>query len=241
MLLIPAIDLKDGKCVRLVKGLFDRATVYGDDPPAMAARWAEAGARLIHLVDLDASLGGSANREAVKAIRKRVDVPLQLGGGVKSLDAVHFFKDLGIDLLVMGTAVLENPNLVREASSLYPGSIVAALDSAGRALKTWGWKKDGGKDLLLTAASLRDLGVSRIIHTDVERDGTQEGPNIELSLKVLKASGLPVIISGGIAGEDDLRAIKKRAPGLFGAISGKALYAGTLDYSKGMAILGNYN
>jgi phosphoribosylformimino-5-aminoimidazole carboxamide ribotide isomerase len=241
MLLIPAIDLKDGKCVRLLKGAFDKITVYGEDPPLMAERWAEAGAKLIHLVDLDASLGKTTNRDAIKAIRKRVSVSLELGGGIKDMEAVRYFKDIGIDDLVMGTAVSENPQLVREASSLYPGCVVAALDSVGRKLKTWGWKKDGGKDLLLTAASLKDLGVSKIIHTDVERDGTQEGPNIELARQVAKASSLPVILSGGVSGEEDLKAVKKEAPFLYGVISGKALYAGTLDYSKGMAILGDYN
>jgi phosphoribosylformimino-5-aminoimidazole carboxamide ribotide isomerase len=240
MLLIPAIDLKDGKCVRLFKGRFDKTTVYGDDPAAMAERWAEAGAELIHLVDLDASLGKTTNRAAIKAIRDRVKVPLELGGGIKDLGAVEYFLDLGIERLIMGTAISENPDLVRKSAELYPGQIVAALDSSGLTLKTWGWLKDGG-NLLIAASSLKDLGISYVIHTDIERDGTREGPNIELAAQVAKVSSLPTIISGGIATLDDLIRIKQIAPQLYGVISGKALYTEDLNFTKGKAILSEYN
>jgi phosphoribosylformimino-5-aminoimidazole carboxamide ribotide isomerase len=237
MLLIPAIDLKDGKCVRLVKGLFDRMTVYGDDPAAMARRWEGLGAEWIHLVDLDASLGKTTNREAIKAIREAVSAKLQLGGGIKGMEAVDHFLGMGIDRVIMGTAIIESPGLVAQAARAWPGRIAAALDASGRSLRTWGWKKDGGKDLIETAKGLADMGVSIAIHTDVERDGTQDGPNVALSLEVAEASGLPTIVSGGIAGLADVRKVREEAPGLYGVITGKAIYAGTLDFREGLAAL----
>ncbi|MDR1313740.1 MAG: 1-(5-phosphoribosyl)-5-((5-phosphoribosylamino)methylideneamino)imidazole-4-carboxamide isomerase [Deltaproteobacteria bacterium] len=241
MILIPAIDLKDGKCVRLVQGDFARSTVYGEDPAEVARQWERAGAALIHLVDLDASAGSDANRAAVEAIRGAVSCPLELGGGVKSMDSVDFWMEREIDRLVMGTAVSDNPGLVREASAKYPGKIAAALDSRGGVLKTWGWRRDGGRNLLEAAASLKELGVSLVIHTDVERDGTQLGPNIGLASEVAKVSGLPTVISGGVSGPGDILAVKAQAPELYGIISGKALYAGTLDFSRGKVILASLN
>ncbi|MDR2339551.1 MAG: 1-(5-phosphoribosyl)-5-((5-phosphoribosylamino)methylideneamino)imidazole-4-carboxamide isomerase [Deltaproteobacteria bacterium] len=237
MLLIPAIDLKDGKCVRLVRGEFDQATVYGHDPAIMALHWESQGAEWIHLVDLDASLGESGNRRAVESIRESVKAKLQLGGGIKDMRSVDFWIGAGIDRLIMGTALLEDPGLVRKAAGRHPGKIAAALDSKGTALRTWGWKVDAGRDLLETAASLASLGISLVIHTDVSRDGTQEGPNIPLTKEVAKASGLPTVISGGISGPGDLAAIRDGAPELYGAISGKALYAGTLSFGEGLAAL----
>ncbi|MDR1040351.1 MAG: 1-(5-phosphoribosyl)-5-[(5-phosphoribosylamino)methylideneamino] imidazole-4-carboxamide isomerase [Deltaproteobacteria bacterium] len=241
MILIPAIDLKDGRCVRLIQGDFARSTVYGEDPAEMARNWENAGASLIHLVDLDASAGNDANRAAVEAIRDAVSCPLELGGGIKSMESVEYWLDREVDRLVMGTAVTENPGLVREACERYPGRIAAALDSRGGTLATWGWRRDGGRDLLEAAASLKEMGVSLVIHTDIERDGTQLGPNIELSSEVARVSGLPTIISGGISGPNDVGAVKARAPELYGIISGKALYAGTLDFSRGRTILASLN
>jgi phosphoribosylformimino-5-aminoimidazole carboxamide ribotide isomerase len=238
MILIPAIDLKDGRCVRLVQGDFEQSTVYGEDPAEMARNWERAGARLIHLVDLDASAGpGEANTAAVEAIRSAVACPLELGGGIKSVEAARYWADRGIDRLIMGTAVSESPHVVREACERHPGRIAAALDSRGGVLKTWGWRRDGGKGLMETAASLKAMGVSLVIHTDVERDGTQQGPNIDLAREVARVSGLPTVVSGGISGEEDVRSVKDRAPELFGIITGKALYAGTLDFARGRAIL----
>ncbi|MDR1079519.1 MAG: 1-(5-phosphoribosyl)-5-[(5-phosphoribosylamino)methylideneamino] imidazole-4-carboxamide isomerase [Deltaproteobacteria bacterium] len=242
MILIPAIDLKDGRCVRLVQGDFERSTVYGEDPAETARGWERAGAQLIHLVDLDASAGTEgANTAAVEAIRAAVSCPLELGGGIKSLEAVEYWMERDIDRLIMGTAVSERPAIVRDACERYPGRIAAALDSRGGILKTWGWLRDGGKDLLETAASLKALGVSLVIHTDVERDGTQLGPNIALAAEVARVSGLPTVVSGGISGEGDVRAVKAAAPELYGIITGKALYAGTLDFGRGRTILESLN
>jgi phosphoribosylformimino-5-aminoimidazole carboxamide ribotide isomerase len=233
MLLIPAIDLKDGKCVRLVKGQFDQLTVYGDDPTLMAIHWEDLGAPLIHLVDLDASLGKNTNQRAIYSIREATKAQLQLGGGIKDFDTVKKWIDCGIDRLIMGTAAVENPSLVRKASDLYPGKIAVALDSSGKALKTWGWLKDSGKTLMDVAGGLKDLGVSLVIHTDVDRDGTQEGPNIDLTKEVSEVSGLPTIISGGIKDIEDLKDIKTKIPSIYGVISGKALYSKSLDFKEG--------
>jgi phosphoribosylformimino-5-aminoimidazole carboxamide ribotide isomerase len=237
LLLIPAIDLKDGQCVRLVQGRFEDKTVYGRDPAAMAERWASLGARLIHLVDLDGSIGrGGPNRKAISAIRGAVAVGLQLGGGLKDIDSLAAWFDLGLDRLIVGTAVCENPKMVEKAAGRWPGRLAAALDASGRELRVWGWQKGGGLDLLETAAGLRDLGVAMVIHTDVDRDGTQSGPNIPMAQEVMARSGLPTVVSGGVSGEADLVAVKE-AGGFFGAISGKALYEGTLDFPSGAAIL----
>jgi phosphoribosylformimino-5-aminoimidazole carboxamide ribotide isomerase len=239
LFLIPAIDLKDGQCVRLVQGRFEDKTVYGQDPVAMARRWVKAGAELIHLVDLDGSLGhNELNHKAIAGVRQAVKVELQLGGGLKSMDSLAAWFDLGLDRLIMGTAVCENPDLVERAASRWPGRIAAALDSSGRTLKVWGWCRDGGRDLLETASGLKNLGVSLIIHTDIDRDGTQSGPNLELASAVHESSGLPTIISGGISGLKDLESVKAAdRGGFFGVISGKALYEGSLDYQAGAAIL----
>jgi phosphoribosylformimino-5-aminoimidazole carboxamide ribotide isomerase len=236
-LLIPAIDLKEGQCVRLVRGRFEDMTVYGTDPVAMALRWAGLGARLIHLVDLDGSLGrNELNRKAIAAVRKNVDVGLQLGGGLKSMDSLAAWFDLGLDRLIMGTAVCENPALVERASGRWPGKVAAALDASDRKLSVWGWSVDSGLDLLETAAGLKNLGVSLIVHTDIDRDGTQSGPNLGMAAAVSHVSGLPTVVSGGVSGLTDLEAVRE-AGGFFGVISGKALYEGSFDFKSGAGIL----
>ncbi len=239
MLLFPAIDLKDGQCVRLYKGRFEEQTVYGHDPAAVAARWAEAGAEWLHLVDLDGSLGDSAaNRQALTEIRRRVPVKLQLGGGIRSEETADRWFDQGADRLILGTVVCENPELAGRIAAKYPGRVAVALDAVGREVRVRGWKESGGRDLFEIAAGLKDLGVALVIYTDVERDGTQEGPNVENTRRVARISGLPTVCSGGIATLDDLAAIKPlAADGVAGAISGKALYEGTLDFAAGRKFL----
>jgi len=240
MILFPAIDLKDGKCVRLFQGRFSDQTVYGH-PTAMAKRWEESGASWIHLVDLDGSRGqNQANIKAIKEIRTESKIKLQLGGGLKTMESVNRWFETGLDRLIFGTVICENPKLVEQAAARYPGKIVAALDSLGQRLRVWGWERDGQLDLFSAAVGLKDLGVSLIIHTDVERDGAQEGPNVNLTAKVAQISSLPTIISGGISGIKDLEAIKQLSPpGIIGVISGKALYEGKLDFEKGQKILSN--
>jgi phosphoribosylformimino-5-aminoimidazole carboxamide ribotide isomerase len=205
----------------------------------MALRWVKAGAELIHLVDLDGALGqNQENLKAIESIRRMVRLPLQLGGGLKSLDRLKRWFDLGIDRLVMGTAICLDPALVEKACQLWPGKVAAALDASNRALKVWGWQQDGGLDLLETAARLKDMGLSLIIHTDVDRDGAQIGPNIDLVAQVAQVSQLPTIVSGGVSGLEDLKKIKQsQNPLFYGVISGKALYEGSLDFAQGQAVL----
>lgn len=239
MILFPAIDLKSGQCVRLYKGRFEEKTVYGEDPAAVAERWAAEGAEWLHLVDLDGSLGDSAaNRQALTEIRRRVDLKMQLGGGIRSLEAADRWFDLGLDRLILGTVVCEDPDLSARIAAKYPGRVAAALDAAGREIRVRGWRESGGRDLMETAAGLKDLGVAVVIYTDVERDGTQEGPNVEYTRQVALVSGLPTICSGGIATLDDLKAVKPLArDGVIGIISGKALYEGSVDYGAGREFL----
>jgi phosphoribosylformimino-5-aminoimidazole carboxamide ribotide isomerase len=239
MILFPAIDLKEGKCVRLYKGRFEEKTVYGDDPAAMAERWANAGAEWLHMVDLDGSLGDSAaNRAAIQAIRARVGLKMQLGGGIRSLDVIRQWFGLGLDRLILGTAVCENPGLLEAAAATFPGRLAVGLDAVGEDLRVRGWKESGGYNLFAMAASLKNLGAAVIIYTDVERDGTGEGPNLENTRRVAEVSGLPAIASGGVATLDDLRALRPlEKSGVIGAISGKALYAGTLDFAAGQKLL----
>ncbi|MDR2455143.1 MAG: 1-(5-phosphoribosyl)-5-[(5-phosphoribosylamino)methylideneamino] imidazole-4-carboxamide isomerase [Deltaproteobacteria bacterium] len=240
MLLIPAIDLKDGQCVRLMQGDFSRPTVYGSDPSLMAERWARAGAELIHLVDLDGSLGKSEpNREALKAIRKKVGVELQLGGGLRSLESMRAWIEIGVDKIVLGTAVCLDRPLVEEACRLWPGRVLAALDAIGRSLKIRGWREDGRADLFEAAAKLKKMGVSQIIYTDIDRDGMREGPNLPVAAEVARMARLPLIISGGVSNLADLAAayLYSDRDLFYGVISGKALYEGSLSFEEGRALL----
>lgn len=239
MILLPAIDLKDGKCVRLYKGRFDQQTVYGEDPAAIAERWAAEGAEWLHLVDLDGSLGDSAaNRQALESIIKRTKLKLQLGGGIRSLATAKRWFDLGLDRLIMGTIACEDPELAGAIAKAHPGQMAVALDAVGREVRVRGWQESGGRDLFEVAAGLKDLGAAAVIYTDVERDGTGQGPNVENTREVARISGLPTICSGGISILDDLAAVKPLAEnGVMGVISGKALYAGTLDFGAGRRLL----
>jgi phosphoribosylformimino-5-aminoimidazole carboxamide ribotide isomerase len=238
MILFPAIDLKDGQCVRLYQGRFEEKTVYGEDPAAVAAGWAAAGAEWIHLVDLDASLGDNqANRRALENIRARVGVKLQLGGGIRTVEAARRWFDLGLDRLIMGTVACEEPETAARIAAAWPGRLAVALDAVGREVRVRGWKEAGGPPLFEAAAALKSLGAAMVIYTDVERDGALSGPNLEYTRQVARVSGLPTVCSGGIRSLDDLRALQPlEADGLVGAIIGKALYAGTLDFAQGKAL-----
>ena len=239
MILFPAIDLKEGACVRLFKGRFEEQTVYSRDPAAMAERWAGAGAEWLHLVDLDGSLGDSrANRQALLDIRGRVKTRLQLGGGIRSLEDADRWFDLGLDRLILGTVVCERPDLAAGIAARYPGRLAVSLDAADRRVKVRGWREDGGADLFETAAGLKSLGAALVIYTDVERDGARLGPNLENTREVARVSGLPTVCSGGVASLEDLAALKPlAADGVAGVISGKALYEGSLDFAAGQALL----
>ena len=234
MLVIPAIDLKEGRCVRLLQGKFDQETVYGDDPAAMARRWADQGAELIHLVDLDGSVGQKpVNRDAILAIRDAVKVKLELGGGIRDMGTISFYLEHGIDRIILGTVAHREPELVRQAAGRFPGGIVVGIDARGSKVVVEGWTEDTGRDYIDLARFFQGMGVAAIIYTDVDRDGMRTGPNLERTGTLAKSIDIPVIASGGVKDIDDIKALLPlEADGVVGVISGKALYEGNLDFKQ---------
>ena len=238
MFIIPAIDLKGGRCVRLLQGKFDQETVYGHDPAAMARRWADLGAEWIHVVDLDGSVGRKpVNQEAILDIRKAVTAQLELGGGIRDLDTISFYLDRGIDRIILGTAAHRNPDLVRRAAEQYPGRIVVGIDAKGTQVVVEGWTERTERNYLEMADHFEGLGVSAIIYTDVDRDGMRLGPNLERTRELAKRVNIPVIASGGVK---DIGDIENLLPlgrdGVIGVITGKALYEGSLDFQAAQAL-----
>ncbi len=235
--LYPAIDLRDGRCVRLYQGDYGRETVYGDDPVAQARAFEEAGAPWIHVVDLDAARTGvPVNRDAVAAIAAGVSVPVQSGGGVRDLAAAEALFDAGVARVVVGTAALEDPTFVRELAARHP--VAVGLDARGRDVAVRGWVEGSGADLLDLAKAFEDAGVAALVVTEISRDGTLEGPDLAGLAQVMEATSIPVIASGGVGTLDDLRALAElRAAGrsLSGAIAGRAIYEGRFSVSEGVA------
>ena len=237
MLVIPAIDLKEGRCVRLLQGKFDQETsLYRvrDDPAAMARRWADQGAELIHLVDLDGSVGQKpVNRDAILAIRDAVKVKLELGGGIRDMGTISFYLEHGIDRIILGTVAHREPELVRQAAGRFPGGIVVGIDARGSKVVVEGWTEDTGRDYIDLARFFQGMGVAAIIYTDVDRDGMRTGPNLERTGTLAKSIDIPVIASGGVKDIDDIKALLPlEADGVVGVISGKALYEGNLDFKQ---------
>ena len=234
--LIPAIDLKAGHCVRLKQGRIDDATDYGDDPAAMARHWQSLGARRLHVVDLDGAFAGKpANQEAIRAICEALDIPVQLGGGLRDLAMIEGMLELGIDRVILGSIAIAEPELVREACRAFPGRICVGIDAKHGMVAVHGWDDvtDVRADAL--ARQFEDDGVAAIIYTDIARDGMLSGPNIEETVRLASGITIPVIVSGGIAGIDDVRACAKHAAdGICGAITGRAIYEGTLDFATAM-------
>lgn len=234
MIVIPAIDLKEGRCVRLLQGRFDQETVYGRDPAAMARRWAEAGAEWIHIVDLDGSVGQKpVNQEAILAIRAAVSARLELGGGIRDMETIAFYLKEGLDRVILGTAALRDPELVRRAADRFPGRIAVGLDAKGADLVVEGWTEETGRDYIETARVFESSGAAALIYTDVDRDGMRTGPNIKRTHDLARAVNLPIIASGGVSSLEDLKALLPlEADGVVGVISGKALYEGSLDFEQ---------
>ncbi|MEO8037210.1 MAG: 1-(5-phosphoribosyl)-5-[(5-phosphoribosylamino)methylideneamino]imidazole-4-carboxamide isomerase [Betaproteobacteria bacterium] len=236
MLIIPAIDLKDGHCVRLKQGAMDQATVFSEDPAAMAKHWLDQGARRLHLVDLNGAFAGKPkNEEAVKAIVKAVgeDIPVQLGGGIRSLDTIERYLDDGISFVIIGTAAVKTPGFLHDACYAFPGHIMVGLDARDGKVAVDGWSKMTGHDVLDLAIKFQDYGVEAIIHTDIGRDGMLSGVNIAATVTLARALTVPVIASGGITNLDDVRQLcAVEAEGIPGAITGRALYEGTLDFAQ---------
>ncbi|MFN7085353.1 MAG: 1-(5-phosphoribosyl)-5-[(5-phosphoribosylamino)methylideneamino]imidazole-4-carboxamide isomerase [Burkholderiales bacterium] len=236
MLIIPAIDLKDGKCVRLKQGVMSDATVFSEDPGATAARWLKLGARRLHVVDLNgAAAGRPRNREAIKAIVQAVgdEMPIQLGGGIRDLDTIEHYLDSGISYIIIGTAAVKTPGFLHDACSAFPGHIMAGLDAKDGKVAVDGWSKMTGHDVVDLARKFQDYGVEAIIYTDIGRDGMLTGVNIEATVALARELTVPVIASGGITNLDDVKALcAVEAEGITGAITGRAVYQGTLDFAE---------
>ena len=234
MLLIPAIDLKDGHCVRLRQGDMSESTVFSDNPAAMARRWLEAGARRLHLVDLNGAFAGKpVNEAAVKAILAEVgdEIPVQLGGGIRDLDTIERYLDDGLSFIIIGTAAVKNPGFLRDACSAFGGHILVGLDAKDGKVATDGWSKMTGHDVVDLAKKFEDYGVEAIVYTDIGRDGMLTGVNIDATVKLARELKIPVIASGGIATLQDIaNLLPYENDGIIGAIAGRALYEGKLDF-----------
>ncbi len=239
MLLIPAIDLKDGHCVRLVQGDMDQSTTFGEDPAAMARKWVDLGARRLHLVDLNGAFAGvPKNYTAIKAILKEVgdDVPVQLGGGIRDLDTIEKYIDGGLRYVIIGTAAVKNPGFLRDACSAFGGHIIVGLDAKDGKVATDGWSKLTGHEVIDLAKKFEDWGVESIIYTDIGRDGMLTGINVEATVKLAQALTIPVIASGGLSGMEDIEKLcAVQDEGIEGVICGRAIYTGALDFAAAQA------
>ena len=238
MIVFPAIDLKAGQVVRLAEGDMDRATVYGDDPAAQAMLFAEAGAEYLHVVDLDGSFAGRAeNREAVEAILECFPGHVQLGGGIRTPEAVAGWFDLGVSRVVMGTAALKDPEFVKDMAREFPGGIVVAVDARDGMVATEGWAEVSEVSIFDMAKRFEDAGVASLLFTDIGRDGLLTGCNIDATVDLARRTNLPVIASGGVKGLDDIRMLALLArDGIEGVITGRALYDGRLDLAAAIAM-----
>ncbi|MDQ8031839.1 1-(5-phosphoribosyl)-5-[(5-phosphoribosylamino)methylideneamino]imidazole-4-carboxamide isomerase [Bordetella genomosp. 1] len=239
MLLIPAIDLKDGRCVRLRQGDLDDATVFSEDPAAMATRWLDQGARRLHLVDLNGAVAGKPLNEApIKAILDAVgdDIPVQIGGGIRDLDTIERYLDAGISYVIIGTAAVKNPGFLHDACGAFPGQIIVGLDARDGKIATDGWSKLTRHDVLDLAKKFEDYGCEAIIYTDIGRDGMLSGVNVDATVRLAQHVRIPVYASGGIAGMPDIEALcAVESEGVEGAILGRSIYEGTLDFQAAQA------
>ena len=240
MLIIPAIDLKDGRCVRLKQGDMNSATVFSDDPVAMARHWAAQGAKRLHIVDLNGAIAGKPKNE--KVIRSMIaavgeQLPIQLGGGIRDLDAIESYLDAGVTFVVIGTAAVKNPGFLSDACYAFPGHVIAGLDAKDGKVAVEGWSKLTGHDVLDLAKKYEEYGIEALIYTDIGRDGMMNGINIEATLKLAQNLKTPIIASGGLNSLQDVAAVCTTLvpEGIIGAIAGRALYEGKLDLKKAQA------
>jgi len=238
MILYPAIDLKDGQAVRLLRGEMDRATVFSDDPAAQAAAFVAAGCEWLHLVDLNGAFAGApVNAAAVEAILAAVPVPAQLGGGIRDMATIERWLDRGLRRVILGTVAVEDPGLVREAARAFPGHVAVGIDARKGRVATRGWAKETDVRATDLARAFEDAGVAAIIYTDIDRDGAMQGPNVAATAALARAVQVPVIASGGVSRLGDLIALRDCGAPLDGAISGRALYDGALDLAEALAVL----
>ncbi len=239
MLVIPAIDLKDGACVRLRQGLMEDSTVFSDDPLGMATRWVEAGARRLHLVDLNGAFAGEpVNGEAVTRIAQHYpDLPIQIGGGIRTLETIEHYVRAGVGYVIIGTQAVKQPDFVSEACAAFPGKVIVGLDAKNGLVATDGWAEVSELQATDLAKRFEQDGVSAIVYTDIARDGMMQGVNVEATLAMAKASSIPVVASGGITNLDDIRALAQvSSQGIVGAITGRAIYEGSLDLAEAQSL-----
>ena len=236
MILIPAIDLKDGRCVRLRQGLMEEATVFSEEPAQMARHWLEQGAQRLHLVDLNGAFAGKpVNERAMREIVDEVngEIPVQLGGGIRTLDIIERYLDSGVSEVIIGTAAVKNPGFLHEACDAFPGHIMVGLDARNGKVAVDGWSKLTGHEVVDLARRFQDYGVEAVIYTDIGRDGMLSGVNIPATVALAQSLTIPVIASGGITGLDDVRALcAVEFEGIMGAITGRAIYEGTLNFAE---------
>ena len=239
MLIIPAIDLKDGQCVRLKQGLMDEATVFSNSPGEQATHWLAQGARRLHVVDLNGAFAGKPkNESAIKEIVAALgdEIPVQLGGGIRDLDTIERCLDDGVSYVIIGTAAVKNPGFLRDACSAFPGQIIVGLDAKDGKVAVDGWSKLTGHDVIDLAKKCEDYGVESIIYTDIGRDGMLTGINIEATVRLAQSLRIPVIASGGLSNLDDIRNLcAVESDGVVGTIAGRAIYDGSLDFAAAQA------
>ena len=238
MIIYPAIDIRGGRCVRLTEGRFDAETVFADDPAEMALKWAGMGAEFLHLVDLDGALAGEGkNVPVIERILQSVNIPVQLGGGIRNLETIEKLLALGVSRLILGSAAVKNPQLVEEACKKYPGHIAVGIDAKNGDVAIEGWGKGSGVAATELAKKMAAYGVETIIYTDISRDGMLSGVNVEATAALARACGVPIIASGGVASLEDIRRVKAvEADGVQGCIIGKAIYTGAVDLKAALAL-----
>ncbi len=239
LLVIPAIDLKDGACVRLRQGLMEDSTVFSDDPVAMAERWLEAGARRLHLVDLNGAFAGEpVNGDVVTSIAAAYpQLPIQIGGGIRTLETIEHYVRAGVGYVILGTQAVKHPQFVTEACAAFPGRVIVGLDAKDGLVATDGWAEVSGIKAADLARQFEDDGVVAIVYTDIARDGMMQGVNVEATVAMAEASSIPVIASGGITDLEDIRALLAQSHrGICGAITGRAIYEGTLDMAEAQRV-----
>jgi len=238
MLVIPAIDLKEGKCVRLEQGLMDKDTVFNDNPAAQARAWQDQGAEMLHIVDLDGAFAGQPkNRAAIEAIVGAITIPSQLGGGIRDIETIEAYLSLGLSRVIIGTAAQRNPELVREACARFPGRIVVGIDAKNGMVAVQGWAEVTDITAVDLARKFEGFGVSAIIYTDISRDGMLQGPNLEATKALAEAVSIPIIASGGVSSLTDIQNLMAiEASGVSGVITGKAVYTGAIKLAEAVAL-----
>ena len=238
MLIIPAVDIKEGRCVRLLQGREDSETVFSDDPSAMAERWQKEGAEFLHVVDLDGAFRkGPQNTEAVRRILERVNIPVQLGGGVRNMKTISTLLDLGVNRVILGTEAIRNPSMVKQACQTFPGKIIVGIDARQGKVAIEGWTQTTNQGAVEMAKGLEGFGVAGIVFTDIHKDGMKAGPNIEETRRMAEAVSIPVIASGGVSDINDIKALAGLEPmGVVGVITGRALYDGRLDLKDALEL-----